>query len=192
MCIAQQVTCATVRTWMLKNSTESGNMTWILANTKPCPQCKCVVFGLGGRAGGWFGISACQGLAIERTVAPVAGSLCLGLDLPCHTVWMYAKGKKTSMHTAALFLDAYGLLNPPPRPTENPCRRPIEKNQGCMHMTCSQCQYEFCWLCLRAWATYHNQGTGGFYACNKYAVGRGWRQVALLSPRCLIHTRPLC
>ncbi|KAK2080152.1 hypothetical protein QBZ16_000005 [Prototheca wickerhamii] len=25
---------------MLKNSTESGNMTWILANTKPCPQCK--------------------------------------------------------------------------------------------------------------------------------------------------------
>ncbi len=26
------------------------------------------------------------------------------------------------------------------------CKRPIEKNQGCMHMTCSQCRY--------AW-TYH-------------------------------------
>lgn len=48
------------------------------------------------------------------------------------------------------------------------CRRPIEKNQGCMHMTCSQCRHEFCWLCLGAWAE-HGERTGGFYQCNKYA-----------------------
>lgn len=37
-----------------------------------------------------------------------------------------------------------------------------------MHMTCSQCRFEFCWLCLEAWST-HNESTGGFYACNKFA-----------------------
>lgn len=53
-----QVVCDTVRKWITKNSAESENLNWILANTKPCPKC---------------------------------------------------------------------------------CR-PIEKNQGCMHMTCSQCR----------------------------------------------------
>ena len=79
------VDCETVRQWMIKNSNESENMTWILANTKPCPK----------------------------------------------------------------------------------CNRPIEKNQGCMHMTCSQCRHEFCWLCCGPWAE-HGERTGGFYNCNTY------------------------
>lgn len=80
------VDCETVRQWTVKNSAESENLTWIIANTKPCPK----------------------------------------------------------------------------------CQRPIEKNQGCMHMTCSQCSYEFCWLCLGSWKE-HGDGTGGYYACNKCA-----------------------
>ena len=79
------VDCDTVRIWMIKNSAESENMTWILANTKACPKCS----------------------------------------------------------------------------------RPIEKNQGCMHMTCSQCRHEFCWLCLGPWSQ-HGERTGGFYSCNAY------------------------
>ncbi|CAO2192312.1 unnamed protein product [Urochloa humidicola] len=80
------VNCETVSKWILKNSAESENMNWILANSKPCPKCK----------------------------------------------------------------------------------RPIEKNQGCMHMTCTPpCKFEFCWLCLGAWAD-HGERTGGFYACNRY------------------------
>eukprot|EP00241_Pyramimonas_parkeae_P015080 CAMPEP_0114316268 /NCGR_PEP_ID=MMETSP0059-20121206/23095_1 /TAXON_ID=36894 /ORGANISM="Pyramimonas parkeae, Strain CCMP726" /LENGTH=598 /DNA_ID=CAMNT_0001442153 /DNA_START=352 /DNA_END=2148 /DNA_ORIENTATION=- len=47
---------------------------------------------------------------------------------------------------------------------------PEEKNQGCMHMTCS-CRYEFCWLCLGPWSD-HGERTGGFYACNRYDRGK--------------------
>ena len=27
------------------------------------------------------------------------------------------------------------------------CRTRIEKNEGCNHMTCGFCEYEFCWVC---------------------------------------------
>eukprot|EP01119_Soliformovum_irregulare_P003803 TRINITY_DN14864_c0_g1_i1.p1 TRINITY_DN14864_c0_g1~~TRINITY_DN14864_c0_g1_i1.p1 ORF type:complete len:514 (+),score=110.76 TRINITY_DN14864_c0_g1_i1:51-1592(+) len=49
------------------------------------------------------------------------------------------------------------------------CRSPIEKNGGCMHMTCNipSCRYEFCWLCRGPW-TEHGNATGGYYQCNKY------------------------
>lgn len=44
------------------------------------------------------------------------------------------------------------------------CKQPIEKNQGCMHMTC-RCSYEFCWLCLGDWKKHQ---TSNFYRCNIY------------------------
>eukprot|EP00300_Choanocystis_sp_HF-7_P032365 c4276_g1_i2.p1 GENE.c4276_g1_i2~~c4276_g1_i2.p1 ORF type:complete len:418 (-),score=66.39 c4276_g1_i2:88-1341(-) len=47
------------------------------------------------------------------------------------------------------------------------CRVHIEKNHGCMHMTCSQCRFEFCWLCRGPWSE-HGSATGGFYSCNRY------------------------
>ncbi|EGG21134.1 ariadne-like ubiquitin ligase [Cavenderia fasciculata] len=51
------------------------------------------------------------------------------------------------------------------------CRSPIEKNGGCMHMTCRKnaggCGFEFCWLCRGAWSD-HGSATGGYYNCNKY------------------------
>lgn len=34
------VICEVVKKWITKNSAESENMNWILANTKPCPKCK--------------------------------------------------------------------------------------------------------------------------------------------------------
>nr|BAK06149.1 predicted protein [Hordeum vulgare subsp. vulgare] len=46
------------------------------------------------------------------------------------------------------------------------CRRPIEKNHGCMHMTCSPpCKHQFCWLCLGPWEKHDG---GNFYNCNRY------------------------
>lgn len=47
------------------------------------------------------------------------------------------------------------------------CSWPIEKNQGCNHMTCIRCRHEFCWLCRGPWSE-HGSSTGGFYSCNRY------------------------
>ncbi|KAF6152192.1 hypothetical protein GIB67_019414 [Kingdonia uniflora] len=61
------------------------------------------------------------------------------------------------------------LANSKPCPK---CKRPIEKNQGCMHMTCTPpCKFEFCWLCLGSWQE-HGERTGGFYACNRYETAK--------------------
>jgi ariadne-1 len=47
------------------------------------------------------------------------------------------------------------------------CFSNIEKNQGCMHMTCRSCKHDFCWLCCKPWKE-HGEKTGGYYACNIY------------------------
>jgi len=39
------------------------------------------------------------------------------------------------------------------------CHSHIEKNGGCMHMTCRKCRHEFCWLCFGNWS--------GHSSCNK-------------------------
>lgn len=45
------------------------------------------------------------------------------------------------------------------------CSIKIEKNQGCMHMTCPNCKWDFCWMCLEEWKK-HGSTTGGYYKCN--------------------------
>lgn len=47
------------------------------------------------------------------------------------------------------------------------CTTPIEKNEGCNHMTCRKCRHEFCWICMQAWAL-HDASTGGFFQCNRF------------------------
>lgn len=51
------------------------------------------------------------------------------------------------------------------------CITRIEKNNGCNHMTCQRCKFEFCWICMGDWNE-HNTNTGGFYKCNKYDASR--------------------
>ena len=44
------------------------------------------------------------------------------------------------------------------------CGVNIEKNQGCLHMTCRQCKYHFCWECLLSWSE-HKRKNGTYYKC---------------------------
>jgi ariadne-1 len=37
------VSCPDLKRWKVKNSAESENVTWIMANTKPCPKCQVAI-----------------------------------------------------------------------------------------------------------------------------------------------------
>ncbi len=51
------------------------------------------------------------------------------------------------------------------------CKAPIEKSDGCNHMTCSNCQHDFCWVCTGPWQI-HGRRTGGYYSCNRFRAAR--------------------
>lgn len=51
------------------------------------------------------------------------------------------------------------------------CCTRIEKNQGCNHMTCRQCKFEFCWICMGPW-TEHGANTGMACGCVGVCVYR--------------------
>ncbi|KAK9747733.1 hypothetical protein RND81_02G012300 [Saponaria officinalis] len=80
----------------------------------------------------------------------------------CKTVAMWVqKNSSESENTAWI------IANSKPCPK---CKKSIEKNHGCMHMTC-KCRFEFCWLCLGPWSK-HGERTGGNYNCNTYETAK--------------------
>ncbi|KAM5564781.1 putative E3 ubiquitin-protein ligase ARI8 [Rosa sericea] len=73
----------------------------------------------------------------------------------CETVRKWIMKNKDSSQNAQWI-----LVNTKPCPK---CKRPIQKNQGCHHMTCSApCRYEFCWYCLAKFESYSSR------CCNAY------------------------
>ncbi|XP_044955916.1 probable E3 ubiquitin-protein ligase ARI7 [Hordeum vulgare subsp. vulgare] len=77
------------------------------------------------------------------------------LPVPCRTVREW-KAKNSSESESTNWVLANTKLCPK-------CRRPIEKNTGCNHMTCRDpCGHQFCWICL---ADYRGHTT-----CNRYEV----------------------
>jgi len=57
------------------------------------------------------------------------------------------------------------------------CKSPINKNQGCMHMTCSKCRFEFCWICL---SDYRNHGSCGLRGVNTGDLPQKNSELAML------------
>lgn len=47
------------------------------------------------------------------------------------------------------------------------CKSPIQKNEGCNHMKCSKCKFDFCWVCQESWKQ-HSSATGGYFRCNRF------------------------
>ena len=51
------------------------------------------------------------------------------------------------------------------------CQSPIEKNQGCNHMTCQKkaggCGYEFCWVCMGSWNAHKITSLNSYYQCER-------------------------
>lgn len=53
------------------------------------------------------------------------------------------------------------------------CSCRIEKADGCDHMTCAQCRYEFCWSCLADYNAIRKHGNHYHDAsCKHYAAYR--------------------
>ncbi|KAL4512430.1 hypothetical protein ABPG72_005432 [Tetrahymena utriculariae] len=68
--------------------------------------------------------------------------------------------KMESYGSSADLNDEWFIMNTKPCPK---CKILIEKNQGCMHMNCKQCQHHFCWICLGDW-----KGHNDYYKCSKF------------------------
>lgn len=49
------------------------------------------------------------------------------------------------------------------------CKSPIQKDEGCNHMTCKTCKHDFCWVCLDPWNV-HSHRTGGYFTCNRWSA----------------------
>ena len=101
------------------------------------------------------------------------------IKCPCGTIFCFKCLRETHRPCDCFMIELWEKKNKKDNDAENlkwllantkqcpNCHKYIEKNQGCNHMTCRKeaggCGYEFCWICLGAWAPH---GTS-WYECKR-------------------------
>ncbi len=129
----------------------------------------------------------CPGAGCSRAIERLRGNggddaACAAAAGGCGAVFCWACGAEAHRPLSCATVRAWLLKNSAESENMNwilahtkpcpKCSRPIEKNQGCMHITCqAPCKHEFCWLCTGPWKD-HGERTGGFYQCNKFETAR--------------------
>ncbi|XP_039889665.1 cullin-9 isoform X2 [Simochromis diagramma] len=65
------------------------------------------------------------------------------------------------------------------------CQAQIEKNEGCLHMTCAKCNHGFCWRCLKPWKPTHKD----YYNCSAMVskAARQEKKFQDYNERCTFH-----
>ncbi|XP_071661928.1 cullin-9 isoform X3 [Patagioenas fasciata] len=65
------------------------------------------------------------------------------------------------------------------------CQAQIEKNEGCLHMTCAKCNHGFCWRCLKPWRPTHKD----YYNCSAVVSKAAWQEKRFqdYNERCIFH-----
>uniref|UniRef100_A0A8C4YHT9 Cullin 9 n=1 Tax=Gopherus evgoodei TaxID=1825980 RepID=A0A8C4YHT9_9SAUR len=65
------------------------------------------------------------------------------------------------------------------------CQAQIEKNEGCLHMTCAKCNHGFCWRCLKPWKPTHKD----YYNCSAMVskAARQEKRFQDYNERCTFH-----
>lgn len=75
------------------------------------------------------------------------------------------------------------------------CGKHIEKNGGCMHMTCQRfaggCGAEFCWLCRKPWRNHNSSDCNKFVSTNKEVAKTDLQKYIFYYHRYLSHLRSL-
>ncbi|XP_021317848.1 probable E3 ubiquitin-protein ligase ARI8 [Sorghum bicolor] len=127
----------------------------------------------GGGAGGGGRIKWCPGAGCTRAVEFLGGAAAAAADVfcACRHGFCWSCGEEAHRPVTCDTVRAWLDKNASYTETSNwvlantkhcpRCRLPIEKNQGCMHMTCPPpCGHEFCWVCLDSWD--NHTGCAGF------------------------------
>uniref|UniRef100_A0A3B3S9P4 Cullin 7 n=1 Tax=Paramormyrops kingsleyae TaxID=1676925 RepID=A0A3B3S9P4_9TELE len=67
------------------------------------------------------------------------------------------------------------------------CQSQIEKNEGCLHMTCAKCNHGFCWRCLKPWKPTHKD----YYNCSAMVskAARQEKKFQDYNERCTFHNQ---